>query len=278
MTLFSMASLLHMDYFTGFRARRNIAGLPENQQCSEAIGQARVARVLRDAGYRLKNYSLFDIAGEPKQEVLDFIISKRQLITVNTLPNFFFRDYLPYIRARFARRDSGYRDPSLFKVDDYNNETVGKVLQAAKERAGRPQFVYAHFMMPHAPFFYDGNGRLMPAARIKGLAPREEATYYGYNVRHANNKLKLMVDTILRYDPEAAVIVLGDPGCRLRRGAGPHPEHFRNMSAVYFPDKDYASIPDSLTNVNVFRVVLNKVCGTRYPLLENQCYAISEPD
>jgi hypothetical protein len=277
LTLFSMASLLHMDYVQGPVAEVSVVRRPDNQRCIAAIADSRVVQVLGRAGYALRNYSIFDVGGQPKQELTDFIIDNTKLITVNTFFNLLQRDYLPYLRYRQQlKKDPAYREPAFYRTDEYNNEGVRTVLKEAMLKGTSPKFVYAHFMMPHSDFYYDANDRLMSAARIRSVSDAEAPRYYGYNVHHANKKLRQMVDTIQGHDPDATIIVLGDHGYRLHNGEGPHPEHFRNMSAIYFPDRAYSSIPDSLTNVNVFRVVLNKVCGTRYPILGNREFALKE--
>ena len=277
LTLFSMASLLQMEYVQGPAAEVTVVRRPDNQRCIAAIEDSRVVQVLGKAGYALRNYSIFDVAGQPKQELTDFIIDKTKLITVNTFFNLLQRDYLPYLRYRQQlKKDPAYREPAFYRTDEYNNEGVRTVLKEAMLKDTSPKFVYVHFMMPHSDFYYDANDQLMSAARIRSISDAEAPRYYGYNVQHANEKLRQMVDTIQRHDPAATIIVLGDHGYRLHNDEGPHPEHFRNMSAIFFPDRNYSSIPDSLTNVNVFRVVLNKVCGTDYPMLGNREFVLRE--
>jgi hypothetical protein len=44
---------------------------------------------------------------------------------------------------------------------------------------------------------------------------------------------------------------------------------FYNQNAVYYPDGDYSALYDSISGVNQFRVVLNKMFGQKLPLLRD---------
>jgi hypothetical protein len=46
-------------------------------------------------------------------------------------------------------------------------------------------------------------------------------------------------------------------------------DHYKNLSAYYFYDKNYASLSDSISPVNSFRVVLNTYFKKDITLLKN---------
>lgn len=276
-TQFSVASLLNMDYFRDMSNSFNYRNARQELLPINAIREARVAHILKRAGYDLKCYSLFQVMDQSKQvDIIERLPSGVRLITNNTFYYHLVHDYLPrwkYAAALKANPD--YRYPPFYEIEDYNNKGVEFVVTTAQWQTGRPRFVYAHFMMPHGTYYYDSNDHLMPMTQVRAVQQKDEPTYYKYNVQHTNKKIRQMVDTILQHDPKATIIVLGDHGYRYDVADGWHPTYFRNMSALYFPDKDYSSLPDSFTNVNLFRLVLNKVCGTHYPLLENKCYTLA---
>ncbi len=276
-TEFSMASLLHMDFFRRFRADHNYVNYQDIQRSIVAIEHPRLTEVLRHAGYAIKCHSFFEVDDQPADYVPELRINKGRLITTSSLFHGFEINYLPYLKYRSRiRRDPNFRFPPFYKMDDYNNEGVAWVLNQARAQAAQPNFIYAHFLMPHDLYYYDSADRIMPMDRIKAISKEQEPQHYMYNVRHTNSKIRQMVDTILKYDPHPVIIVLGDHGYRYHLYEDDkHPEYFRNMSAIYFPDKDYSSVPDSFTNVNVFRIVLNKVCGTNYPLLPDKSYTLT---
>jgi hypothetical protein len=41
---------------------------------------------------------------------------------------------------------------------------------------------------------------------------------------------------------------------------------FKNYSAFYFPDKNYSSLYDTMSNINTFPVIFNKYFGMNIPL------------
>ncbi len=276
-TEFSMASLLHMDFFRRFQSAHNYCNYPDIQRSVAAIEHPRVVDVLKHAGYDFRAYSLFEVADQPEQYIPEIRINKGRLITVSSLYHAFEVNYLPYLKHRSQiKRDPSYRYPVFYKMDDYNNGGVDMVMREAREHGTVPKFVYAHFLMPHNTYYYDSSDHIMPMDRIKAIPFEQEPKYYCYNVQHTNKKIVQMVDAIKKHDPGATILVLGDHGYRLYLYEDDkHPEYFRNMSAIYFPDRNYASLPDSFTNVNVFRLVLNKVCGTHYPMLPDKSYTLS---
>jgi hypothetical protein len=66
---------------------------------------------------------------------------------------------------------------------------------------------------------------------------------------------------------KALIIVQGDHGFRDFTG-GPklHEVYFKNYSAFYFPDKDYTTLYDTLSNINTFPLIFNKYFNTHIPL------------
>jgi hypothetical protein len=274
-TPFSMASLLNMDYFSAYRKSYNCVTDRDQMDAVIAMKKTRLTNILTQAGYTLKVHSVFEVADQPREEIPDIWITGKKLITVNTFYNMLVRDYLPYLKYRSTiKRDPYFRMPLFYRMDDYNNEGVTAAVDQARTVTRQPKFVYVHFLMPHSTYYYDSTDHLMPMASVKAITHDQEPRFYWYNLLHTNKRIQQMTDTIIARDPKATVIVLGDHGYRLTNEAGKHPEYFRNMCAIRFPDGDYRSVPETLTNVNVFRVVLNKVCGTNYPMLPDSTYTL----
>ncbi len=276
-TEFSMASLLHMDYFRRFNRAHNFCNEQDVQRSIVAIENARVFEVLHRAGYAIRPYSIFQVDSQAPEYIPELRLNKWRLVTVNSLIHAVRVNYLPYLlHYSEIKHDPNYHFPPFYQMNAYNDAGVEWVLRQAREQSHRPRFVYAHFFMPHDTYYYDSLGRLMPMARIQSITKEEEPRYYLFNLQHANRKMQQMVDSIQAHDPTASIIVLGDHGYRQHLYQDDrHPEYFLNLSALYFPDRDYRSLPDSFSNVNVFRLVLNKVCGTHYPLLPDHTCTLS---
>lgn len=277
-TEFSMASLFNLDYFRKFRKAHNMASDQDIQRSIVAIEQPRLTQVLKHAGYTIRCHSIFQVDTETPEYIPELRLNKWRLVTVSSFFHAFEVNYWPYLKDRSAMKaNPSFRYPPFYRMDTYNREGLQFVMQESRNKETRPRFVYAHFFMPHNTYYYDSANRLMPMERIKAIKPEKEPKYYGYNVTHTNQELRLMIDSIQANDPKACIIVLGDHGYRQHLYHDDrYPEYFRNMSAIYFPDRNYSAMPDSFTNVNVFRLVLNKVCGTHYPLLPDRSYPLTK--
>jgi hypothetical protein len=75
----------------------------------------------------------------------------------------------------------------------------------------------------------------------------------------------------------AVIVILGDHGFRVPTDEK-HPAWvFQNLNAVYFPQKDYNLLYDSITSVNEFRVVLNTLFHQKLPLLKDSTIYLLSP-
>jgi hypothetical protein len=78
-----------------------------------------------------------------------------------------------------------------------------------------------------------------------------------------------MIATIQQYNPSSVIVLLGDHGFRgTSRSSKEYSIHaFKNLNAVYFPHRDYSGLYDSISNVNQFSVILNKLFALQYSVL-----------
>ena len=78
-------------------------------------------------------------------------------------------------------------------------------------------------------------------------------------------------------DHPSVIILHSDHGPDIRLVAGIPDSHYLKarmgiLSAIYFPDKEYASLYPSMTPVNIYRMVFNKYFGLDLPLLKDRNY------
>jgi hypothetical protein len=129
-------------------------------------------------------------------------------------------------------------------------------------------------MMPHYPYYFDSKGNPLPIEKLGGLNRVNAKDYIEY-LQYSNKRLLELTDHILASSPSPPIIIiLSDHGFR-------HPEKnvdpsydFINLNAVYFPDKDYSAIYDSVTNVNMFRMVFNKYFKQSLQLLKDSTISL----
>jgi len=138
-----------------------------------------------------------------------------------------------------------------------------------------PKFVFAHIMLPHPPYVFDPNGKIRDLGidNLSSSDPiRNELVRIGYHdqVLYVNNRILPVIDTILSRTNGNVIIVLegdhGPPDAQEEQG------HVKNLSAYYFPNRDYASLYPTISPVNIFRIVLTDYFGQSYPLLEDSSY------
>ena len=73
---------------------------------------------------------------------------------------------------------------------------------------------------------------------------------------------------IAKYGSNTIIIVQSDHGL-LDLDPSRTQDAFRNYSAFYFPDKNYSQLYRGMSNINTFRIVLNKYFDQQLPLLKD---------
>ena len=138
-------------------------------------------------------------------------------------------------------------------------------------QAEGPKFVYVHLMIPHRPniFMPDGSMNLDTDYYKKGVGEGMNREYdiegYINNTKFINSRLPQVIREIIQNSKTKPIIILqGDHGYQL-------PDiRFDILNAYYFPDHNHATLYQTITPVNTFRVVLNTYFDGDFPLLKDQ--------
>lgn len=88
--------------------------------------------------------------------------------------------------------------------------------------------------------------------------------------------MQTLVDSIRKYDSNAAILLLSDHGYRVPSDTVNVVPNYRNFNAVYYPDHRYTQFYNTISNVNVFRVVMNKLLGANFALLPDSTVRLTE--
>ncbi|HNY03483.1 MAG TPA: hypothetical protein PKG48_12875 [Bacteroidales bacterium] len=143
-----------------------------------------------------------------------------------------------------------------------------------------PKFVYAHIMCPHIPYVFDRDGRYVEgptadAQRKAGFVQADNTVNKAYLEQYiyiTNEIRRIAVEIAGRKNPAGNVIIIQSD-----HGPRPHEVYLKNkensfhvFNMVYFPDRDYSRLYDSIAPLNTLRVALNKYLGTRYEMLEDR--------
>ena len=142
----------------------------------------------------------------------------------------------------------------------YTKDTIFKLEELAKvpERKG-PNFVFAHFFIPHEPYVFDGECRFVA---YKEMVKRSQTENYLQAVACIDKKIEALMNTLLeKSDPDPIIIIQGDHGARFLK---PDELDYKNLNAYYFPDGGDSLLYDSITPVNSFRIMFNYYFGQNF--------------
>ena len=264
-TAFSIGSTLNMNYITNVDTINKTTDRTY-LQALKLVYKNNIVAFLQDQNYTVHNHSLFDIDSCPTTiKHVDFW-GIRELFDQY---NLFFKLYA----------DAGYHLPSRIKNlfnnkffvnspelrKDLSDTVFRHLLQSIKMKVNHPKFVYAHFLDPHPPYFFDSTRKRLPKTS-------DAAEGYIHQVAYSNRLIKQIVDSIIAISERPAIIILqGDHGITFKEPFYP-PNKFPNLNAIFFSNKDYRLLTDSITNVNTFRIVLNTFFEQNLRLLPGNYY------
>lgn len=270
-TPYSTASTLNMEYLDSSNAGSN-AGRRENKYVLDKIDQNNLVSFFSQNGYEFFNHSIFKVWGQAPPVSSSFINSNAGLITSNTFIARFKKNVLPNIADKLGLKS--YM-ANLLNATNNNNKNSYKLTENAPElKSSKPKIVYTHLIMPHHPYYYNEKGELRKFSSANEIVMNDTAAYLSY-LKYTNKEITHLVDAILSKSPSPPIIVLlSDHG--FRYSLSDERKHvFSNLISLHIPSGNYAGYNDSLSNVNLFRVLLNNEFGQQLPLLEDKVFNIS---
>ena len=215
------------------------------------------------------NYSIFDFKDRPAISYDSFLPYNTSLITSQTFLPRVLKDISYNISTGKWKLKWGLNKRTYEHLNN-NENIIRAVKERASEKTNIPKFVYAHLMMPHYPYYFDSQNRPLP---IEKLLPGQETNKENYveYLQYCNSRILDLVDNIItNSDRPPVIMLLGDH--RLP-GKGPkkkrHGYAFMNLNAIYLPEKNYSGFYDNISNVNQFRVLLNKEFEQHLSLLKD---------
>jgi hypothetical protein len=153
-----------------------------------------------------------------------------------------------------------------------NKKLISLIKSSADSSSSRnPHFVYGHFLITHEPHLYDKQGRLH--TEFLDSAPMKT---YTMQIEYANLVIHDLVSFILDHNKKNTIIILaGDHGFR-RLPEELNAFRFPNLTAFYFPDQNYKFLYQTISPVNIFRLVLNQYFATHLPRLIDSTILVNQ--
>ena len=135
----------------------------------------------------------------------------------------------------------------------------------------------AYFCFPHQPFLVDEDGNSIPVGQSSNWTDKQ---YYLGQYKYATKMMLKILENLSENDPNSVIILQSDHGARA------YTEGFLDMfseeamrtplNAVYYSGEELDI--EGLSSVNTVRLVLNKLLGTNFEMLNVPMYAIDNEE
>jgi len=265
MTAPSVISVLVMKHFTYLE---DVA--PESQDKIPLlimIPRNKVMTELKNAGYTIVNFD--SVTGKNGIDISDLFLCTK---------NAFTESELVIELARTSMLHPVYIE--IFVGD--HRETIlcmFSELSTVSQRVDEPVFVFAHFLLPHAPFTFGPNGESVApeSLELSNNWSAKNIEAYLNQVKFTNKQTQQVVEKILEIDNDAVIIIQGDHGSGFTMDWD-NPdiemidERMSILNAYHFPRGGEKFLYDSITPVNTFRVVFNAYLNGTYSYVEDKQY------
>lgn len=152
-------------------------------------------------------------------------------------------------------------------VQRYNLNTVLKVYKELPFISS-PGYAFYHFLLPHYPYIFDSLGTpLSITAATLSLDPKG----YLQQVQYSNLLINKLVKAIQAHNPAKPkiIIISGDHGFKDFQKGAMDTSPYQTITAIYFSDKNYTSLPNEMSLVNLYRFVANKAFHQNLPALKD---------
>ena len=264
-TPFSVASLLNLNYLENLEGSNTSSH--DMSICYNTIKKNKTFRFFQQLGYKIYNCSIFDFRDDPMITASTFLPGKTKPIIAQTFIYRIYRD-LGYhlatdLHLKFAINNI------IYKELNNNNNVFGLTKKIALKSETQPKFVYTHLVMPHYPYFFDSTGNPTPIKNLNESYWSNKKAYLEY-LLYTNKKLLELVDHIKGASASPPIIILiGDHGFRQFKENVDPKYYFLNLNSVFIPGSDYSGFYESISNINLFRVILNSQFGQHLPILKD---------
>lgn len=268
----SIASSLNIDYFpvnlegTGTEPRALLQG-------QLALKKALIPKLLSEVGYSIENYGRMDIANANSPFEPFFNRDQRVIFKFD---NFWYR-VRHEIWWNFTLRFPWLKDSDLsWKKDQAKRIEIfrsnyDKLMKSFDSIAQAPKFVFAHFLLPHPPYNFNSSGEVRDWTSLDRTEYSD--SLYLDQVQFANTIITQICHKASKVKSrDKLLIIIGDHGFRdndLKSIDRIRDKQFMNLTAIYSDTHNYRGFYDSISPVNIFRVVLNEHFGTNLPMLKD---------
>ena len=272
LTPFSIGATFNAEYLRSLNTNKDFY-LDQYLPGISFVRKNQLFSMLRQEGYQVINHSIFNF-NELPSTIAPFDLWELKLIYERH--NIFKKvnkDIGWTLWPSIYHRKAGSNDLRKYAVerDRFFTNSLNDLRSTIKTKTSLPKFTYAHLLLPHGPYTYDSTGNKI-TYEPKRTTLEESKKGYINQLAYTNKVIKTIVEEIFLYTDKPLVVILqGDHGFKYNDPAKKDLE-FSNLNAMYFYNRDYKLLNDTLSNINTFRVIFNSFFKKNYPLLKDTSY------
>ncbi len=274
-TIHSLASSLNMTYLDDFADRvgkqrydrKPIEIMVQENAVLSFLTSRDYLTVAFGSGFRFTELKNADIFLNPNYSLSEF-----QNLLLGSTP-------IPALSAKLSigSISDTYRKRVLFTFDHLTDFT----------NLQNPKFVFAHLISPHPPFVFDEHGGPIISNRLTRFSDGNELIqsdqdredyrkYYQKQLSFVSKKILTIVRQLITNSKTPPIIILqSDHGPGLywdidsAEATNLH-ERMSNLTALHLPGTSDILPYDSMTPVNIFRLIFNRYFGASYEKLDDK--------
>ena len=264
-TVQSLSSSLNMDYINYLSEEAGIDS-KNYHLLNDILSRNKVMEILQMNQYNIINMGALWGPNNEFQNVNANLCEFKEFNRDSLMRELQHITMLGYFQEKLV--EQGRRDRVLCVFDE---------LPTLNQKFSSPKFVFAHIMLPHAPYIFGPNGENVNPGISLDDKPWDPKKAHLDQLKFANKKIRILVDTLLSQNNNSIMIIQGDTGSAFS-GNWDNPsedliiERMSNLNAIYFPNGNYDAFSDYVTPVNSFRIIFNEFFDANYTLLEDNMY------
>ncbi|NCS32055.1 hypothetical protein GW793_01010 [bacterium] len=278
-TLYSLSTTLNMDYALQLATKLNADPAVDNGELEiiyPAFRNHEVGKLLTEAGYKYYHAANWFYPTQTSSYATEnYIFNKSQFRLGEFTDKFLQQTILePLLGKYYILSDANQHLEAIWFDFSKTKELISTKVS--------PKFVFTHILIPHGPYVLGADcNKLPPGTIISDTKPFYTASAECANLRSEEIAHQILEST----NGNAIIIIQSDEGPNIARAEMPRDDYtFENMSdeiirkrteiqyAVYLPDGDYSQFSQDMTPINTYRIILNKVLGTQFPLLKDKTF------
>jgi len=226
---------------------------------------------LQNNGYNFINASIFDMKETPSlvRDYLDWN-TPEDMIRKQTFFNRIKEDLSWNYTHLYKRKFIGDLNSTIKKEVAYTKEVARLIDSSVLLDANKPKLFYGHFFLPHLPYKFNREGKVIQWTYKSYLTDYSSDQTYLSQLEYTRKFIINLTAKIREENQRPAIIIVqGDHGYRMfDLNKYSVDNKYKILSAIYFADQDYSQISDSLFSPNTFRIILNKYFNQQIPLLK----------